>query len=474
MTGKEKRHKRKRNDFARAHTQFGHQAQPLMAPLDDVWDRVFELLPDEPAPRRAVEPKTRSDEGTNANRKRLRHAIRVLDVIAALAWMFWVTKIFIADIDRLLFSWVAPQAAGLLDLRVFAVLGLASLLLLLFKRWKIGVGLAYISFFPLVLVLWKIPKFFVDRGNPALAVGALGVVISFIARAKVWVLALTITSISAAMILLTKDPILVGIGAGAMLITLLWWFGATAVDLFRAPSLLRAQESVIDAVLKWSLIDRIMTPKRPDRITLAKWTKDEAAAFRDSAGWAILTYRVLYFWAYLVDQFRKTPAVIVLNAIIIISLTAQVILAFAFLNYAVYFIDPTQFTFVTSPDALTFLYYAAPGLNEIDALKPTGPWAIGLKLAEGAVLFAGIGTIVGSTALAFRSVKADATAVTAIKRLKAKADDIEALADTNFGVSLEKLEQQLIDASWGLLGFVAWVTAKTPRAWVDSINGRAP
>lgn len=473
MTAKEKRQKRKRDDFTRGNTHFGSPPALPIAPIDDVWKRVEELLPEEPTVAKPVTPKPESDGESNASTKRLKRTIRILDVVAAVAWAFGITKIYIGDIDRLLFSWVAPQAAGLLDLRVFAVLGLASLLLLLFKRWKLGVGLAYISFFPLVLVVWKIPKFFVERRKPALAVGALGVLISLMARAKVWVLALTIASISAAMILLTQDPILVGIGAGAMLVTLLWWFGTTAVDLFRAPSLLRAQEKVIDAVINWSLIDRIMTPKRPDRVTLGKWTKEEATAFRDSAGWAILTYRVLYFWAYLIDQFRKTPAVVVVNAIIIVGLTAQVILAFAFVNYGLYFIDPMQFSFVNPPDALTFLYYAAPGLNEIDALKPAGPWAIGLKLAEGAVLFAGIATIIGSTALAFRSVKADATAVSAIKRLKAKADDIEALANANFNMSLEKLEQQLIDASWGLFGIVVWVAAKTPTEWVDSINEKS-
>ncbi|MCU1440953.1 MAG: hypothetical protein JWP85_1950 [Rhodoglobus sp.] len=298
-------------------------------------------------------------------------------------------------------------------------------------------------------------------------------VISLATRAKVWVLALTIASFSALMILLTHDPVLVGIGVGAMLITLLWWFGVTAIDLFRAPTLLRAHEIVIDTVLGWSIIDRIMTPKRPDRVTLNNWSKEEATAYRDSAGWAILTYRILFFWAYLIDQFRKGPAVIVLNAIILIGLSAQVVLAFAFATYGLYVIDPRQFAFASSPDALTFLYYSAAGINEIDALKPVGEWAMGMKLAEGAVFFAGIGTIIGSTAMAFRSVRADATAVTAIQRLKSKADDIEALAGAQFEMSLDQLERQLVDASWGLFGVVMWLSAKTPTSWIDSVSEKS-
>jgi len=473
VTAKEKRPKRKRDDFARGHAQFGNQPPPSMAPTDAVWKRVTELLPGEPKVKPSVEPTPKGEPEAHAGSKRLKLAFRALDVLGAIAWIFVITKVWIADVDRLLFSWVAPQAMWLLDLRVFAVLGLASLLLLLFKLWKIGVGLAYVSFFPLVVALWKVPKFFVDRGNPALAVGALGVVVSLAARAKVWVLALTIASVSALMILLTNDPVLIGIGVGAMLITLLWWFGVTAVDLFRAPSILRSHEIVIDAVLGWSIIDRIMTPTRPDRVTLNAWSKEDATAYRDGAGWAILTYRVLYFWAYLIDQFRKTPAVVVLNAIILIGLSAQVVLAFAFATYGLYVIDPGQFAFTSSPDALTFLYYSATGLNEIDALKPAGAWAIGMKLAEGAVFFVGLGTIVGSTAMAFRSVRADATAVSAIRRLKSKADDVEALAGAHFEMRLDQLEQRLVDASWGLFGIAMWLNSRTPTAWVDSISEKS-
>src|SRR5690606_25047779 len=124
-------------------------------------------------------------------------------------------------------------------------------------------------------------------------------------------------------------------------------------------------------------------------------------------------------------QFRKGPAVVVLNAFVLIGLGAQVILAFAFATYGLYVIDPSQFAFASPPDALTFLYYSASGLNEIEALKPVGMWAMGMKLLDAGIFIAGAGTIIVSSGIAFRSVKADAIAVTAIQRLKAKADEIE-------------------------------------------------
>lgn len=474
MSGKEKRQKRKRDDFAGGYTHFGQQPSVPIAPIEAVWKRVDELVPEEQTAQKPAEPDVKKDESEEVkSSKRLKRIFRALDVLAVIAWVSVIVKVYIADVDRLLFSWVAPQATWLLDLRVFAVLGLASLVLILFKRWKIGVGLAYVSFFPLIVALWKIPKFFIECGNPVLAVGALGVVTSLAARAKVWVLALTIASFSALMILLSHDPILIGIGVSAMLITLGWWFGITAIDLFRSPTIIRAHEIVIDAVLGWPIIDRIMAPKRPDRLTLKNWKKEDATAFRDAAGWAILAYHVMYFWAYLIDQFRKGPAVVVLNAFVLIGLGAQVILAFAFATYGLYVIDPSQFAFASPPDALTFLYYSASGLNEIEALKPVGMWAMGMKLLDAGIFIAGAGTIIVSSGIAFRSVKADAIAVTAIQRLKAKADEIEALASAEYEMTLEQLKQHLIDASWGMLGIVMWLTTKTPTAWVDSINRKS-
>ncbi|MCU1440952.1 MAG: hypothetical protein JWP85_1949 [Rhodoglobus sp.] len=153
MTARERRQKRKRDDFVRGYTQFAQRPVLPVAPIEAVWEKVCELIPVETSGKKSVEPAPKDEANNSVVNKRLKRTLRVLDVLAALAWFFVITKVCIADIDRLFFSWVAPQAMWLLDLRVFAVLGLASLLLLLFKRWKLGVGLAYVSFFPLVVTL---------------------------------------------------------------------------------------------------------------------------------------------------------------------------------------------------------------------------------------------------------------------------------------------------------------------------------
>ena len=427
------------------------------------------------------QPKLRKRGAARRRQRRLRWR-RFLDAVGIFVWIGIVIKLFIGDLDRDVLMTFAPNAVWLLDLRWFAVIGLAALFLILFKLRTIGVSIAYVIGFPLVVLFWKIPKALFNRRSPILVAGLAGFVTSIASRAKLIVVALAAGCLSGLLIGIGGTPWLISIGAVGMLTTLIWTVVITAIDLLQTTSFLRAQERFIKWLIQLKVIEQFTTPIYPDQLTLKKWTVDDAKKFRDTVGLGLLARRVLHFWAYSIDRYRKGPSVVVLNAIVVVSLFVQVVVAFTFINWAVFLIDPTQFSYTGHPNLWAFAYYSATAVyfGEIDIVSPVGDVAIVAKLLNDVIGGVGVLTVVLSIFMGYRGTRLDSSSVDAIQLLNGKAYDIEKIAIERAWMSLDELEERLLSASWELFGVMNWILAKTPRQWTveaasaEAKKGRRP
>lgn len=469
-----KRERRNWKVFQRSTESNTYRPQPPKARPDELWERIETLIASEPPteanPESAAEPKTpapstqKRKRGAARRRQRRRRVVRTLDVLGSIVWIVSLIKLFVGDVDRLLISSFAPQLVWLLDMRWLLVLGLVALILILFRARTLGVAVAYIVGFPLVILFWKIPKLLIKRRSTLLVSSLAGVATGFLSRAKFFIVALAIACLSGTMILMGETPPVVLAGMGAMLLVVMWWLTVTAIDLLHTSAFIKAQERVINWIFGFELIERFVTPEQPDALALKAWSVDDAKKFRDTAGFALIARRALLFWASAVDQYRRGPAVVVLNALLVVLLLAQVIGAFAFLSYGVFVIDPTQFAFTVTPDAWTFVYYSTVGayFGEISALVPVGGLAIAVKLLNGIIGSIGVLTIIGSTLMGFRATRSDSESNSAARALRRKADELESLSEQQFQMSLQDLQQHLVAAGWGLIGVVTWLKTKTP------------
>jgi len=80
------------------------------------------------------------------------------ECIAAALWLFIALKVLVYDVDVAIAKALPPQADMLLKYKIFVILGSTATLWLLLGNRRFLRGVAYIFFYPLVLILWKIPK----------------------------------------------------------------------------------------------------------------------------------------------------------------------------------------------------------------------------------------------------------------------------------------------------------------------------
>lgn len=476
MTKKEP--ERNRKVYNRSATSGPPKPQVPLAPSDDVWQLIDDLIaanPDQPPAQLdpSKEQKKRPRGLARRRRRRIRWR-RTVDVIGTVFWSFAVTKLFIGDLDRVLVNAFLPSLLWVLDLRWLLVLVLLALLLLLFKSRRLGFSLAYVLAFPLVLVLWKLPKYLIRKRSSLLVIALVGMAMNLGSRLRLFLIALAIACLSGFMISL-GEPVFVMTGVASMGLTLLWWLTASVADLLRSTAFIRSQASLVKSLLESRLIERLPSPQLPDRIAIQSWTIDDAKQFRDNAGYGVLVTRLLQFWAACVEQYRQGPSAVLLNILAAMGLSLQVILAFTFIHYGIYLLDPTQFmTGSANPDLLTFAYYSATAtfFGEIGILTPLTGLAIAAKITNGLVGVIVLGTVVFSIVMTYRGTKGDADTAKTVQALTSKADQLSSEAIERHQMNLAELEDRLFTTSWAFIGVARWLRAYSENALGASIKTR--
>jgi hypothetical protein len=449
--------------YARSTTNDRYRIPAPLAKPDEIWGRVAELLADEPEAAAAADKPKEARRKRGAARRRARRLRwrRILDVVATVAWSLIVIKLFIGDLDRTILSSIAPGALWLLDVRWFLALAVAALLLLLLNGRTLGLSLGYVVCYPAVILLWKLPKTLIKRRSPLLAIGLASLTFNLAARTRPFIYAVTLETLCGLIILTSGEHWLLWVAVAAFAIVLVWWLAVMAIDMFRTEALLRAQNRFIRWLLGLKILNKVVTPDQPDQLSLKDWKLDDAKQYRDRAGAALIVRQVLFYWAEAVAQYRRGPAIAVLNALVVAGMIVQIVVAFAFINYGIYLIDPSQYTAATSPNAATFLYYSAAGVyfGEVDNLVPIGTWAVVAKLSNGFIGSIGVLTIVTSFLVSLRPARAEAGATTAIRTLTDEADNLETVIETHYRTNLTDLQARLELVEWSGLGALIWLVS---------------
>lgn len=73
-------------------------------------------------------------------------------------WVFIFVKVLVYDVDVAVVRMLPPQAEALLRFKFFVILGIIALLWLILGNRRFFKSVAYVLFFPVVVLLWKIPR----------------------------------------------------------------------------------------------------------------------------------------------------------------------------------------------------------------------------------------------------------------------------------------------------------------------------
>jgi hypothetical protein len=439
----------------------------------DFWVRLEHGLALQPAVAPSP-PKPDSEEGGTSVRdwwRGVKRKTRWLDAAGTLFWLYAVLKIFVIDVDAKVVNAINPDAARILDYRIFFWIALLILGVILLGKW-LFVAVPYILFFPIVVLVWKIPGFFVKRRSFPLVMAAVQTGVSLFGSFRYNVVSKGIATFAVLFILVTSTRLLIIPSALYLLALLLWSYVRLFRKTFSLSTFVDAQQRAIGRVVKsgW-LVTASELDEQQREASLQEFDYNTANQVAIKITTGIVINRTLYAWAYQLDRYRRqvSPA-LMFNGLAFFWLFLGTIFSLTLVNYGLGNIEPGQFSAEDGASLLSFTLYsfATLLLQEAGGIHAVGDVAKAVQLGAallGLVVATGFLLNIVTTARRERD-EGDLQALVAT--LKRRARDQEERFRAEYSVSVEEAYQRLADLQSGLVFLLRFLTTAIPDDFLDT------
>lgn len=389
-------------------------------------------------------------------RKWRARTFRILfDGFATLVWLYVPAKLFIGDFDRWIVSHVAPSLMWLLDYRFFVILTIGAVLLLCLRRWEFVVPLLYLMFFPLVVLLWKIPRAYYRAKSWTLVIGTVQIGWALVQSLRFAVVSATLFALAALTVAVRgPDWLLWVVVTGLPLL----WLCVLARAVFYAlkPSkFVRSQQHLSSTLLNSSFVWGLASPTEAVKSSeVVKLDKAQSDALVTQASIGLMIYGGSYFWAEQLENYRKSGISVLFNALSVVALAFEAVVLFTVANFGLFKIDRTQFEYVDPPQFATFVRYSLNSMfpGEINALQAKGSAASWLSVVSGFSFAVLLLVLVVSVVFSLKQSRDDVTAEESIQAMRNKSDEFADKLSNEYRLPLEDLANRIFELS-GLLSF---------------------
>ncbi|MEU8355923.1 hypothetical protein AB0C27_07900 [Nonomuraea sp. NPDC048882] len=389
-----------------------------------IWDKVDLTVLAERA--NVTQSSSRKSRHAARKRRKLKRTIWILDFIAILLWVYALSKLFVFDVDEYILARIAPGMMEALNYRVFIFLLAFTFVVIFFRRYYLG--MAYILFFPLVVLVWKIPRLVYRTRSWVAALGVINMAATLIRDFKFNLVALTATAISVVLVAVS-DKAYILVPAVLVLVAVLLWTSVRVVKCSLTPSrFLSLQQKLIDRAASSTFIAQVTEVNSELRkAEVERFNHTQLSTFQASLSTAILVCKFSYYWAYQLECYRRSALIHLFGTLSYFRLFIQTALTFALANYALLKASPESFSFDSQPTFIRVFWYSLSALfvNGIDGLAPASDMAIVIVVVQGVSGPLILSMLVLHYVQSFRQARRESEIKEVVAKIKANGDLLE-------------------------------------------------
>jgi len=358
---------------------------------------------------------------------------------------------------------LAPNLIWVLDYRFFVSLVLLTLVIVVVRRkyWWLFV---FVGLWPLIVVLFYVPRFLYRHRSPKLAMAVVQVAFGFIRGLRLSIVLFAATSVATAGILLANQP---------------WFLVACLVMLFAAWSIflvrlvrysitpgafLTGQRKLVSRVFDSRITDSMimLEDKHKDPAGPA-FTAEETSTVLTRLSTGLALARGSQMWATKLEEYRRGPATLLFGCLAVAAMYLQSVFTFTLINLGIYKLDAAEYVTAYPPSLATFVHYAlaSSAYGEISALAPRGFVAVAASAVMGLTTALVLFVFVVALIMGYRQSRTDQLATTAIAEMRASADDLEARISREYGLDADTLRTRLVQLGGGIVSLLPFLF---PRA----------
>ncbi len=300
-------------------------------------------------------------------------ASRIVDVaveiIAISVWAYIIIQVFVFDLDRIFRSYLPASYAWIVDFKFVFVLVIAAGVACLARRiWK---PLAYVVFYPAIIILWKIPFLVLKQRSWALAIAFINAIASFFGSIRYNLIIPAVFFAAASVIIFGNNMILIWLSIAALFLLLIVAYGRRLISIFKTPRVFRIYEKLAGWVSNircssFSLDEKIK------ELPYDQLSPEQAQKWKQDLLSSLLLSRACLFTARKLRGYSRSGYAKISSVFICAFLTALTVVVFGLINLGLYKIDPTSYRSVGTPSVLTFFHYSFNRMifNPISELEP--------------------------------------------------------------------------------------------------------
>lgn len=298
----------------------------------------------------------------------------VRETLAVLFWAYVLIKLFVFDIDIFLMNRFLPRYVWLLNLKFFILIGGIALIWLVTKNKYILAWSLYVFFYPVIILLWKIPFFIFKQRSWILAFAFINSIISFFKSIKYNFIISAFFLASLAVIFSFSNEKLLWFAAAVIFGVLLTTYVNRFILVFKPSSIFQVHIKIFSGIRKhgssyFTLDESIknLPLEKLDQKQMEKWTTNLQMS--------VLFNRVCLFAAKKLRDYQNSGVNFISYVLTILMLIVLTIFSFATINYALFKIDAGLFSYPVVPSFFTFFYYSFNSLlfNSIQEITPAMP-----------------------------------------------------------------------------------------------------
>jgi hypothetical protein len=342
------------------------------------------------------------------------------------------------------------------------------LLVVTLKR-KVVLYFLYVGLFPLFVLFWKLPRAIAIRRSWLLIVAVVHIVSTVVSSLgyNIVTKGLAVFAILAAIAF--RSPFVIIPGCVYLVSLLFAAYGRSVLNASSQSRFLEQQDRFINYVSgkTFTQLNEVAVELRRSQLEL--FPRAEVDKFTNALNMRVALNRTLYLWAYQLHHYRQTAVSFALNGVTYAALFFGSAITITTVNVALLHLDPTQFSFGTTPSILDMAVYSTSSLafSAGGGIESAGDLANIVRLTAGCIGAVVLATFVANIALSYRRVRDESAIRETVRRLKSMAAEDERELKSAFNMDIGEALRYLDRLGANLAGVIAGIVANLPRDFLE-------
>jgi hypothetical protein len=380
-----------------------------------------------------------------------------LDLVAILFWLYAIVKLFVFDVDVYLVSLANSDFVWLLNYKFLILVGLVVVAMLVTRSLALALAVAYVAFFPFVVLFWKLPRFAWKQKSWLFAFAILNAAIGLFHSFRRDFISGTLFLISTVLILSSGNQYVLCGSSLIIFALVLFAYALAFIRAFKPSAIFQTYTKVFPLIKKGPFLK---VDESVRNLPVELMTTKELELRTTGLQNVVLYNRACLLISKKLRDYQRSGANVASYVLSLVTLLLFAVLSFALINYALYKISPSLYQFTYSKESFfAFVYYSAGSMfYAANGLVPVEPLSQFVQLVQ---FFCALLVLVILITVIFslRNERYSTQLEEVIVSMESEGRAAEAMLLSEFNLgSIDSAIDALQKAKAGMTGFIVYLT----------------